>query len=103
MFRTRYVCQACSVHLTRADFEHSTWTTLTALALPYLVVLQARPQNMLTAVKQRARLVDVLWEVTGDTSVDSSWYGKRGLVAAVYGSTELYMLTDFSPGTCHLF
>jgi ubiquinone biosynthesis protein COQ9 len=57
---------------------------------------------MLTAVKQRARLIDILWEVTGDTSVDSSWYAKRGLVAAVYGSTELYMLTDFSPGTCHL-
>lgn len=50
------------------------------------------------AVQKRARLVDVLWEVTGDTAVDASWYAKRGLVAAVYGATEVYMLTDFSPG-----
>lgn len=53
---------------------------------------------MAASIQKRARLVDVLWEVTGDTAVDASWYAKRGLVAAVYGATEVYMLTDFSPG-----
>ncbi|GAQ81879.1 hypothetical protein KFL_000930250 [Klebsormidium nitens] len=65
---------------------------------PQALALQALPQNMAAAVQKRARLVDVLWEVTGDTAVDASWYAKRGLVAAVYGATEVYMLTDFSPG-----
>lgn len=53
---------------------------------------------MATAVRQRAELADDIWHACGDTSTDYNWYTKRGLLAAVYAATELYMLTDYSPG-----
>jgi ubiquinone biosynthesis protein COQ9 len=45
------------------------------------------------------QLLDEIWySAGGDTSTDASWYTKRASLAAVYMSTELYMLTDYSPG-----
>lgn len=62
------------------------------------LALQARPSNAARAIRQRAALVDELWHAAGDTSTDTSWYTKRGLLAAVYASTELFSLSDTSPG-----
>lgn len=60
--------------------------------------IQAKPANVPTSFKQRAVLVDDIWHAVGDHSSDVDWYAKRGILAAVYAATELYMLTDSSPG-----
>lgn len=65
---------------------------------PQAMALQALPTNAGNATKQLALLVDDIWHAAGDTATDYSWYTKRGLLAGVYTSTELYMLTDYSPG-----
>ena len=49
-------------------------------------------------LKQRAELVDDIWHACGDTATDYKWYTKRGLLAGVYAATELFMITDYSPG-----
>lgn len=60
--------------------------------------IQANPTNVPTSFKQRAILMDEIWHAVGDHSSDVDWYVKRGILAAVYTATELYMLTDHSPG-----
>jgi len=49
-------------------------------------------------VEQLAQITDDVWHAAGDKSTDYNWYTKRGLLAGVYTATELYMLTDYSPG-----
>lgn len=44
------------------------------------------------------RTVNVMWYAAGDTATDFNFYTKRGLLAAVYGATVLYWLTDNSEG-----
>lgn len=63
-----------------------------------LLLLQAHPMNAATALKQRAVLMDDIWHAAGDRSTDMDWYTKRALLGGVYTATELYMLTDYSPG-----
>lgn len=65
---------------------------------PQALGIQAHPAHVATAVQQRAELVDDIWHACGDTSTDYNWYTKRGLLAAVYATTELFMITDYSPG-----
>lgn len=55
--------------------------------------LQAAPQAAPAALKRLAEHVDDVWHAAGDTSADYNWYTKRALLAGVYTSTELYMLT----------
>jgi ubiquinone biosynthesis protein COQ9 len=43
-------------------------------------------------------MVDEMWHVAGDVSVDSQWYTKRLLIGGVYTSTELFLITDSSEG-----
>jgi len=43
-------------------------------------------------------LVDDIWFLVGDVSVDPSWYTKRGSLSAIYVSCELFMTTDKSDG-----
>jgi ubiquinone biosynthesis protein COQ9 len=40
--------------------------------------------------------VDAIWRAAGDKSTDFNFYTKRGLLAAVYGSTVLFWLDDRS-------
>jgi len=42
------------------------------------------------------RTVDAIWRAAGDKSTDFNFYTKRGLLAAVYGSTVLFWLDDRS-------
>ena len=65
---------------------------------PQALAIQASPTHVGTMLKQRAQLVDDIWHACGDTATDYNWYTKRGLLAAVYAATELFMITDYSPG-----
>ncbi|XP_047468725.1 ubiquinone biosynthesis protein COQ9, mitochondrial-like isoform X2 [Penaeus chinensis] len=60
------------------------------------LALHASPTNMPEALDNLGRLVDHIWYYAGDRSHDFNWYTKRGILAAVYKSTELYMLQDKS-------
>ncbi|KAL4315793.1 hypothetical protein AHAS_Ahas15G0220600 [Arachis hypogaea] len=43
-------------------------------------------------------LVDEIWHAAGDNAYDIDWYAKRTVLAGIYSTTEIYMLTDTSPG-----
>lgn len=43
-------------------------------------------------------LVDEIWHAAGDVATDVDWYAKRAVLGAIYSVTEVYMLTDSSPG-----
>lgn len=58
----------------------------------------AQPGALPGALQALAGMVDAIWLACGDTSEDYNWYTKRALLAGVYSATELYMLTDSSPG-----
>jgi ubiquinone biosynthesis protein COQ9 len=58
-----------------------------------LAVLAAHPA---TAASCTARTVDAIWHAAGDRSADFSWYTKRAILSAVYGSTLLFWLRDTS-------
>ena len=60
--------------------------------------IRAQPRNVPVALEQLAQIMDDVWHAAGDKSTDYNWYTKRGLLAGVYTATELYMLTDYSPG-----
>ncbi len=55
------------------------------------------PQHAPLAARLLYRTVDAIWYAIGDRSTDFNFYTKRGLLAAVYGSTVLYWLNDKSP------
>ena len=57
----------------------------------------AQPSYVSPSVAELARLADEIWFLSGDESVDSSWYTKRATLSAIYSSTELYMTQDQSP------
>lgn len=42
--------------------------------------------------------MDEIWHVVGDESYDVDWYVKRTILGGIYSTTEVYMLTDSSPG-----
>jgi len=42
--------------------------------------------------------VDEIWHAAGDKASDIDWYAKRTILGGIYSTTEIYMLTDSSPG-----
>ena len=54
------------------------------------------PQNTMLGTRLLYRTVDNIWHGIGDHSADFSFYTKRGLLAAVLGSTILFWLEDSS-------
>eukprot|EP01132_Coremiostelium_polycephalum_P000819 gene819-1025_t len=58
--------------------------------------LLAYPSNLMVSTPTMANLVDEIWHLVGDKSSDFDWYSKRGLLAALYTSSELFMLSDTS-------
>ncbi|XP_047156487.1 ubiquinone biosynthesis protein COQ9, mitochondrial-like isoform X2 [Vigna umbellata] len=66
---------------------------------PHALSIQAQPANVPTSFKQRAVLVDEIWHAAGDKASDIDWYAKRTILGGIYSTTEIYMLTDSSPGT----
>ncbi|GLC40969.1 hypothetical protein PLESTB_000961500 [Pleodorina starrii] len=65
---------------------------------PQALAVAARPSNAPHSAKLLFSLVDDLWAALGDGSTDVTWYSKRAVLAGVYASTSLYMITDYSPG-----
>ncbi|KAL5021950.1 hypothetical protein ScPMuIL_001105 [Solemya velum] len=63
---------------------------------PQAMGLLALPQNTPRALKNLGHLVDDMWYHAGDRSTDINWYTKRASLAAVYKSTEFYMVQDKS-------
>lgn len=46
-------------------------------------------------------LVDEIWHAAGDEGSDIDWYVKRTILGGIYSTTEVFMLTDSSPGLFH--
>lgn len=62
------------------------------------LAIMAQPTHAPASFKELAKLVDEIWFLSGDTSVDPSWYSKRASVSMIYASTELFMTSDKSAG-----
>lgn len=62
------------------------------------LAIMAQPSYVSPSLKELALLTDEILFLAGDSSVDSSWYTKRGSLATIYASTELFMTTDSSAG-----
>jgi len=58
----------------------------------------AQPSNLPQSLHMLALLVDEMWFHAGDASTDFNWYTKRAMLAGLYTSAELYMLSDASEG-----
>ena len=54
----------------------------------------ARPQHAQVAASTLYRTVDRIWRLTGDRSVDFSFYTKRATLAGVYSATLLYWVAN---------
>lgn len=65
-------------------------------AIRRMLSFLAMPHNAGTAARMTYRTVDAIWHAAGDRSTDFNFYTKRGLLAAVYGSTLLFWLGDRS-------
>ena len=51
--------------------------------------MMALPQNVAGSASALAKLVDEIWYLVGDRSMDFSYYTKRGLLSGVYVSTGI--------------
>lgn len=58
----------------------------------------ALPRNVSASLHELASLSDEIWFLSGDTSVDTSWYTKRASTSGIYAACELFMTTDKSKG-----
>lgn len=56
----------------------------------------AQPTYVPASLSELAKLADEIWFLSGDQSVDSSWYTKRATLSAIYSSAEVYMTQDKS-------
>ena len=53
---------------------------------------------MPASFKQRAMLIDEIWHAAGDRTAEIDWYIKRAVLGGIYSASEIFMLTDNSPG-----
>jgi ubiquinone biosynthesis protein COQ9 len=58
----------------------------------------AQPAYIPQCVAELGKLSDEIWFLAGDTSVDTSWYTKRGSLAALFSAAEVYQTQDNTPG-----
>lgn len=63
-------------------------------AVSQALKILARPQHAQLAAKTLYRTVDRIWRLTGDRSVDFSFYTKRATLAGVYSATLLYWVAN---------
>ncbi|KAK0500259.1 hypothetical protein EDD18DRAFT_821102 [Armillaria luteobubalina] len=75
--------------------------------LPEAFALLASPSSgvplldPIPALKHTSRIADESCYLTGDTSVQLSWYARRASIAGIYGASELHQFT--SPTTAYSF
>ncbi|TNV76848.1 hypothetical protein FGO68_gene6142 [Halteria grandinella] len=65
---------------------------------PQAMYLGIDPKNISNTVVQIHQISDEIWYISGDKSVDYTWYTKRALLSGLYASTELFMIGDRSKG-----
>lgn len=64
---------------------------------PDAMAVLSSPSGAKAALGNLYSLTDDIIHLSGDRSLDSSFYTKRAAVAAVYKATELFMMQDSSP------
>ncbi|KAI1130191.1 ubiquinone biosynthesis protein COQ9 [Nemania abortiva] len=62
------------------------------------LAIMAQPSHVPASLHELALLADEIHFQAGDTSVDPTWYTKRGGLSMIYASSELFMTNDRSPG-----
>lgn len=62
------------------------------------LAVMAQPSHIPASLRELALLADEIHFLAGDTSVDPTWYTKRGGLSMIYASSELFMTNDRSPG-----
>jgi ubiquinone biosynthesis protein COQ9 len=60
------------------------------------IAVLSLPRNARAAAACTSRTVDSIWHAAGDRSADFSWYTKRAILTAIYGTTVLFWLHDGS-------
>ena len=86
----------------RAEFREKAIKTRLKMIIPYIdtwpqaIKLMASPMAAQEIFENGTYLIDEIWYHSGDISTDMSWYTKRGALATIYVTTELYMLNDKS-------
>jgi ubiquinone biosynthesis protein COQ9 len=65
-------------------------------AIRRALALLALPGNAREAAAITSRTVDAIWHAAGDRSSDFSWYTKRAILTAIYGTALLFWLHDTS-------
>ena len=68
---------------------------------PEALALMSHPVNLQRSFNFTSELMDEIWYLAGDKSVDLNWYSKRLLLSGVYCSTELFMVGDKSNDFIH--
>eukprot|EP00124_Ichthyophonus_hoferi_P003315 Ihof_evm8s281 gene=Ihof_evmTU8s281 len=73
------------------------------LTMPYvaqwpqaLAIMGSTLEGKMKLIRSLGRLSDEIWYQAGDRSTDFNWYSKRGTLAALYSSSELFMIQDKS-------
>jgi ubiquinone biosynthesis protein COQ9 len=57
----------------------------------------AQPSYVPASAAELWRLSDEIWFLSGDTSVDTSWYTKRASLSTIYAATEVFQTQDTTP------
>ena len=65
---------------------------------PQAMALGLHPSNAATTARNLALLADEMCMTVGLKATDARWYTDRGVVGAVYGAAEIFMLSDKSAG-----
>ena len=63
--------------------------------------MMSLPENVKSSMGELARLVNEMWFLAGDKSVDFSWYTKRATLSAVYASSGNIGLTTLTVRDIH--
>lgn len=58
------------------------------------LAIMAQPSYVPPSLQELALLADEIYHLSGDKSVDPSWYAKRGSLSAIFVSAELFMTND---------
>lgn len=64
--------------------------------LTQAIALMSLARNIPSSLSELGRLSDEILYLAGDTSVDSTWYLKRGAISGVYAAAEAFMTQDQS-------
>jgi len=99
---TQFMSTEESVKKTTSVLLEDAITTRLKMLTPYIdhwpqaMALMAMPANFTVSFTNFSRMIDDIWYHAGDRTTYFDWYIKRGSLAAVYSSTEMYMLQDKS-------